>query len=276
MWATTGSAPCGTGWPARRAWRFWGPYGQKDAVREVILNAAAEEGVDLRQVGSRAYATNTLELGWIPSPLPAVYSHDELRGYREWLDEASYEANGSIGGSFVAEDISDYYLTPYELGYGIYLKLDHDFVGRSALEAMTGSTQRRKVTLEWNAEDVMEVIASAFRPGETPAKWIDFPLSNYASSSFDKVMMADRMVGLSMFNGYSYNERCMLSLGVVDADVEEGDVLTLIWGEPDGGTDKTATEKHRQAEIRVRVSPTPYAREARENYADSWRTRRRG
>ena len=255
---------------------IWGPYGQKDAVREVILNAAAEEGVDLRQVGSRAYATNTLESGWIPSPLPAVYSHDELRGYREWLDEASYEANGSIGGSFVAEDISDYYLTPYELGYGIYLKLDHDFVGRSALEAMTGSTQRRKVTLEWNAEDVMEVIASAFRPGETPAKWIDFPLSNYASSSFDKVMMADRMVGLSMFNGYSYNERCMLSLGVVDADVEEGDVLTLIWGEPDGGTDKTATEKHRQAEIRVRVSPTPYAREARENYADSWRTRRRG
>ena len=32
----------------------------------------------------------------------------------------------------------------------------------------------------------------------------------------------------------------------------------------DGGT---------KAEIRVRVSPTPYAREARENYADSWRTK---
>lgn len=59
-----------------------------------------------------------------------------------------------------------------------------------------------------------------------------------------------------------------------DPDIKEGDVLTLIWGEPDGGTDETATERHRQAEIRVRVSPVPYARLARESYAaGSWRTR---
>ena len=75
------------------------------------------------------------------------------------------------------------------------------------------------------------------------------------------------MVGLSMFNGYSFNERCMLSLGVVEPEVRVGDVLTLVWGEPDGGSGKTSTERHRQAEIRVRVAPTPYAREARENYA---------
>jgi vanillate/3-O-methylgallate O-demethylase len=253
---------------------IWGPHDEKDAVRDTILEAAAEEGVDLRQVGSRAYATNTLESGWIPSPLPAIYSQPELKGYREWLGDDSYEANGSIGGSFVSDDIADYYLSPFELGYGIYVKFDHDFVGREALEKMKGNTNRKKVTFGWNAEDVMKVIASAFQPGETAAKWIDFPLSIYASSSFDKVMQGDKLVGLSMFNGYSYNERCMLSLGVVDADVEEGDVLTLIWGEPDGGTDKTAAEKHAQAEIRVRVSPTPYAREARENYAESWRTKR--
>ena len=51
-----------------------------------------------------------------------------------------------------------------------------------------------------------------------------------------------------------------------------GDVLTLRWGEPDD-TAKTSAEPHRQAEIRVRVSPTPYAKEARENYADSWRSK---
>jgi hypothetical protein len=90
------------------------------------------------------------------------------------------------------------------------------------------------------------------------------------------VMHDGKMVGMSMFNGYSYNERCMLSLGVVDADVQEGDVLTMVWGEPNGGTGKTSTERHKQAEIRVRVSPTPYAREARENYAESWRTKRAG
>ncbi|MCB1394669.1 MAG: aminomethyl transferase family protein, partial [Rhodobacteraceae bacterium] len=76
----------------------------------------------------------------------------------------------------------------------------------------------------------------------------------------------------SMFNGYSYNERCLLSLGVVGTDVQVGDILTLKWGEPEP-TGKTSTEEHKQAEIRVRVAPTPYSSEARENYADSWRTR---
>ncbi|MDX1563111.1 MAG: aminomethyl transferase family protein, partial [Gammaproteobacteria bacterium] len=79
-------------------------------------------------------------------------------------------------------------------------------------------------------------------------------------------------VGMSMFNGYSFNERCMLSLAVVDPSVKVGDVLTLVWGEPER-TGKTSTEAHKQAEIRVKVAPTPYAREARENYADSWRTK---
>ncbi len=64
----------------------------------------------------------------------------------------------------------------------------------------------------------------------------------------------------------------MLSLGVVDESVKIGDQLTLIWGEPET-TGKTSTEPHRQAEIRVLVSPTPYAREAREHYAESWRTK---
>ena len=39
-----------------------------------------------------------------------------------------------------------------------------------------------------------------------------------------------------MFTGYSHNERCGLSLGVVDADIEVGAELTLVWGEEDGGT----------------------------------------
>ena len=52
------------------------------------------------QVGSRAYATNTLESGWIPSPLPAVFTGDEMKAYREWLPGDGYEATASLGGSF--------------------------------------------------------------------------------------------------------------------------------------------------------------------------------
>ena len=92
--------------------------------------------------------------------------------------------------------------------------------------------KRKKVTFEWNPEDVLKVIASNFEEG-TPYKWIDFPQPNYNSASADMVMQGDKMVGMSMFNGYSFNERCVLSLGIVDQSVEVGDVLTLRWGEPD-------------------------------------------
>ncbi|MBI1620389.1 vanillate/3-O-methylgallate O-demethylase [Aquamicrobium zhengzhouense] len=252
---------------------IWGPYEDKSYILAEIMQAAKDAGVDLVRCGSRAYSTNTLESGWIPSPLPGIYTGDGMvKAFREWSGIESYEASGTIGGSFVSENIEDYYVNPFELGYDFYIgwKKD-DFIGKEALTAMKGQKNRKKVTLEWNREDVLKVIGSAFEQG-TPYKWIDFPQPNYASSSADMVMHNDKMVGMSMFNGYSFNERCLLSLAVVDSDVQIGDVLTLKWGEPEP-TQKTSTETHKQAEIRVRVSPTPYAAEARENYADSWRSK---
>lgn len=252
---------------------IWGPYDDKHYIQSTIQQAARDIGVDLVQVGSRAYSTNTLESGWIPSPLPGIYTGDGMmQEYRDWLGADSYEAAGSIGGSFVSKEISDYYVNPFELGYGFYIGWKKEnFIGKDALLKLKDAPNRQKATFEWNREDVLKVIASGLEQG-TPFKWIDFPQPNYASSSADMVMQGDKMVGMSMFNGYSYNERCFLSLGVVAADVNIGDVLTLKWGEPEP-TGKTSTEPHQQTEIRVRVSATPYAKDARENYADSWRTK---
>ena len=251
---------------------IWGPYADKHYVQSTILQAAKDVGVDLRLVGSRAYSTNTLESGWIPSPLPGIYSGGGmLKDYRDWLGADSYEALGSLGGSFVSDNIEDYYVNPFELGYGFYVGWKSDFIGKDALAKLKDQSNRQKVTFEWNRDDVLKVIASSFEEG-TPYKWIDFPQPNYCSSSADLILRDGKQVGMSMFNGYSFNERCMLSLGVVTADVKIGDVLKLVWGEPEP-TGKTSAERHKQAEIRVKVAPTPYAREARENYADSWRTK---
>ena len=94
-----------------------GPYADKPYIQSAILQAARDAGVEMHQVGSRAYSTNTLELGSIPSPLPGIYTGDGmLAEYRAWLGADSYEAVGSIGGSFVSENIEDYYLNPFELG----------------------------------------------------------------------------------------------------------------------------------------------------------------
>ncbi len=251
----------------------WGPYEEGDEIRQAILDAGADHG--LLPVGARAYSTNTLESGWIPSPLPAIYTGDKLEDYRRWLGADSYEATGSIGGSFVSDNIEDYYLNPYELGYGSFMKFDHDFHGRDALEALDPATQRKKVTLAWNREDLTRVLASMFEPEGHNFKYFDLPQANYAFSNYDRVVDAGgRTVGLSMFTGYSYNERSGLSLAVVDHEVPLGAELRVVWGEEDGGTRKATVERHRQTEIRVVVSSAPYSEVAREHYASGWRTER--
>jgi vanillate/3-O-methylgallate O-demethylase len=249
----------------------WGPYAERDEIREAIVEAGKDFG--LVQVGSRAYSSNTLESGWIPSPLPAVYTGEKMKKYREWLPANGYEASGSIGGSFVSDNIEDYYLTPYELGYGPFVKFDHDFIGREALEKKAGKPHRKKVTFAWHPDDMAKIYASMFRPGEEAYKFYDLPNSNYASSSYDKILKGGKVVGFSMFGGYSFNERTALSLGVVDPDINVGEVLTVVWGEENGGTKKPTVERHKQLEVRVTVSPVPYSRDAREGYHDGWRTR---
>jgi vanillate/3-O-methylgallate O-demethylase len=249
---------------------IWGPYAEREEIRAAIVEAGKDFG--MAQVGSRAYATNTLESGWIPSPLPAVYTDDRMKSYRQWLPASSYEGTGSIGGSFYSNNIEDYYMTPYELGYGPFVKFDHDFIGREALEKIATKPQRKKVTLKWNAEDVAKVFESMFQPGKEHYKYIDLPLSNYTSASYDKLTNHGKMVGVSMFAGYSYNERSMLSLGVVDPDIEIGNEVSLTWGEEGGGSKKTTVERHKQIEIRAIVSPVPYSEVARKTYAAGWRT----
>jgi len=250
---------------------LWGPYAEGDAIREAILEAGAEFGIVA--VGARAYASNTLESGWIPSPLPAVYTGASMKSYREWLPTNGYEGTCSIGGSFVGDSVDAYYLTPFELGYGPFVKFDHDFTGREALEKMLKDKrpQRKKVTFEWSTEDLARIFASMTSRTDNH-KFFDLPNANYASSSYDKVMKDGKVVGFSMFTGYSDNERVALSLGVVDADVNVGDVLTLVWGEENGGTRKPTVERHTQTEVRVRVAPTPYAHDAREGYHQGWRS----
>jgi vanillate/3-O-methylgallate O-demethylase len=251
---------------------IWGPYKDREKIREAILAAGEEYG--LRQVGSRAYATNTLESGWIPSPLPAVYTDERMKKYRKWLPADSYEATGGLAGSFVSDNIEDYYVTPYEIGYGPFVKFDHEFIGREALEKIANKPHRRKVTFAWNGDDVTKALASMFTgTQEDHYKYIDLPLSNYASASFDKIVDKNgKVVGASMFAGYSYNERSMLSLGIVDPNVQLGDEVMLVWGEPDGGTRKITVERHKQLNIRATVSAVPYSKFVRETYAAGWRT----
>jgi vanillate/3-O-methylgallate O-demethylase len=247
-------------------WELFGPWEDGDAVRAAIVEAGREHG--LRQVGARAYPTSTLESGWIPSPLPAVYVGEAMKPFREWLGAASYAGMASLGGSFESADVRDYYLTPYDLGYGPFVSFDHDFIGRAALEKMADGSHRRKVTLAWNGEDVARAFGTLFGGGgATAAKYIDLPLANYSTLPFDRIVKDGRLVGLSTYTGYSYNERSMLSLACIDAEHgTPGTEVKVVWGESGGGSKKPTVERHAQTEIRALVGPAPYAEAARVAY----------
>lgn len=243
---------------------LWGPIEEGPEVRAAILEAGKDFG--LRQFGGRAYSAVAHESGWVPSPLPAIYTGERMRPYREWLKGDSFEALGSIGGSFYSDNIADYYLTPWDLDYGRLIKFDRDFIGREALEKMAQGPHRRKVTLEWNPEDVLAIYASQLHEGEN-GKFMEFPTAHYASHPYDKVLSGHATVGVSFYPAFLSVDRQWISLAVIDEDVAKfGGEVNVLWGEESGGSAKPGVEHHYQKTVRATVAPWPYAKVARESY----------
>jgi glycine cleavage system aminomethyltransferase T len=248
------------GMAGQPGFELFGPWEDGEAVLAALLEAGKEQG--LVRVGAKAYSTTNLGSGWVPAPLPAIFGVDALLAeYRDWLPVAKV---GSIGGSLDSADIADYYLTPYDIGYGKTVKFDHDFVGREALERMAQEAPARsKVTLVWNADDVASAIGSLYRPGPG-AKFIEMPKARYATHHEDKVLKDGQQVGISLDCGYLANEREMVSLAAIDtALAEPGTEVAVVWGEKPVSA-KPAVEEHEQVQIRATVAPCPY--DARENY----------
>jgi glycine cleavage system aminomethyltransferase T len=262
------------GMAGQPGWELFGPWEEGEAVHEALMNAGEEFGLTL--VGGRAYGSNAIESGWIPSPLPAVYTGEKLKAYREWLPAKGYEGSASVGGSFVSSDIEDYYLTPWDLGYGHLVKFDHDFIGREALEEMAEGEHRTKVTLALDDEDVARTIATMFQK-EGRAKYIEFPNAVYSMHPYDRVTVNGETVGLSTWICYSANEGKLLTLAILNEEyAEPGTEVTFVWGEENGGTAKPTVETHVQTEMRAVVSPVPYVEAVRTSYApdSAWRTTR--
>ncbi len=248
------------GMAGQPGFELFGPWEQAERIREALLEAGAQHG--LVQVGSRAYSTANLESGWVPAPFAAVFSGEATSAYREWLPAAKA---GSLAGSFHSADVEDYYLTPYELGYGKVIAFDHDFVGREALAAMADRPAREKVTLVWDAEDVAAAVGSVLQEGEA-AKFIEFPKARYGLYQVDTVLRDGEQIGVSHDCGYIYNERSFVSLASIDsAHAPVGSEVTVLWGESPNSR-KPAVEPHVQGEIRETVAPVPFASSVRSGY----------
>lgn len=237
------------GMAGQAGFEFFGPWEHAEAVRKAILDAGAQFGIE--QVGGRAYYSAGVDSGWMATPVPAVYTQNDLEGFRQFTSLFSYEGMAPLHGSFYSPDIRDYYCTPYELGYGRSISFNHEFVGREALMALKDDVRRKKVTLIWNKDDVRRVFGAD----------ADF----FLSYTKDRVEAGDQLAGISQYATFMDVAGTVHSLAVVDnAHAETGTELTLLWGQHPGSKGDGETPEFER--IRVTVAPAPLNEVARTSY----------
>ena len=121
---------------------IWGPYEDKDYIQShASCEAARDAGVEPACSAAAApiRPTRSNPAGFprrCRASTPATACcRTTATG---WVPTAT-RPSGAIGGSFVSDNIEDYYVNPFELGYDFYIgwKKD-DFIGKAALEADEG------------------------------------------------------------------------------------------------------------------------------------------
>jgi glycine cleavage system aminomethyltransferase T len=231
-------------------YEFIGDWQHAAAVQERLLRAGEQFG--LVHVGALAYASASVESGWIPSPVPGIYADPDLLAYRKWLPLYGIEGQRPLNGSFFSPDIEDYYCTPYELGYGKSVSFNHDFIGRPALEQARDNVRRTKVTLVFDPADVRAVLGA--------------DLGYYLTYARHRVEAGPVLAGVTYQTATIDPAGTILSLTLIDTrHAEPGTEVSIVWGEhPGPGTDPGADLGFPR--IRATVAPAPYDSHARTRY----------
>jgi vanillate/3-O-methylgallate O-demethylase len=238
------------GMSGQTGYEFIGDYADGDYVKQALLEAGAEYG--LVRVGSLAYSTNGIESGWIPTPTPGIYTDPELQPYREWLSLFSYEGQRALHGTWFSERIEDYYVSPYELGYGRSIAFNHDFVGRDALERAKDVVPRTKVTLELDPADVREVFGD--------------DLGFFLSYARYRIEANGKPVGATFYTANIAHVGTILALSLIENDsAVPGTEVSVVFGEhPGPGNDPDGDFDFKR--LRATVQPSPYNEFARTQY----------
>lgn len=228
-----------------------GPHEAGEKVYAAILEAGEEFGI--RKMGGRIAMINHLEASFptiATDYIPAIFDEDTA-GYLDYFMSSmpAFAKPAYISGSYDGERIQEYYRSPIELGWGkVVTTKRSDYVGAEALAEEKRNPRRILRTLEWNADDVTEVLNSLFSEGEH-YDYMEMPRDQRGFMWADRVVKDDRDIGTATSRGYSYYFRKMLSLATLDvADAEIGSEVQVIWGAPG----------HRQKTIRATVCPAPY------------------
>lgn len=139
-----------------------------------------------------------------------------------------------ISGSVDPENLAARFRNPVELGWGFMAKLNHDFIGREAVERELENPTRRIVSLVWNADDVVDIYRSQFEEGE-PFKYMEMPSAVQAPAGGHADWVCDEAgnrIGVASVPVYSALYKVYLCQAVVDAnEAIEGRGVYVQWGD---------------------------------------------
>jgi glycine cleavage system aminomethyltransferase T len=225
-------------------------------IYDAILNAGKPFG--MRRIGWLAYAANVAEGGMPQETVTFTSAARENQFFMEGLRKQGYNTDlwpghpRLLGSSAAAGDIRKYYRNPIELNWDVSVTFDHDFPGKTVLQALKANPKRRTVTLKWNAEDVVELLASYYQSDAQPYKWVNYPVHIYKEFGLEQDDVYDKsgnIIGYSASATYTLYSRSMLSLGTVDVDYTKiGTEVEVLWGNPG----------QPQKRIRATVEKYPY------------------
>jgi vanillate/3-O-methylgallate O-demethylase len=238
------------GMAGQPGYEFIGDYADGNPLKQALIVAGAEFG--LVQIGARAYSTNGIDTGWIPTPTPAIYTDPGLAHYRRWLGFFTYEGQVPLQGTFFSEDVEDYYVSPWELGYGRSIVFNHDFVGRDALQRSRDEVRRARVTVVVDPEEVLRVFG--------PDAGFFLSYARY------RIESAGEVAGMTFYTGNIDPAGTILALALVDREhAAPGTEVELVYGSHPGPGNDPASDFGFER-LRAIVQPSPYNEFARDQY----------
>lgn len=196
-----------------------------------VYNAAYEVGkpMGLKRLGWRSYPVNHAFGGY-----PQVTVSFESASYKDPEILAITPAVINFTGSVEPENLRARLRTPVEVGWEWMAKLDHDFIGRKALEKELSEPKKKLVSLIWNPEDILDVQASLYRD-EEPYKQISYPCAvpGMCGANQDYVTTTDgKVIGLSSSAVYGSQYHLMISECTMDIEYAiEGKEVIVKWGD---------------------------------------------
>ena len=164
---------------------IWGPYEEREEIRDAILEAGKDFGL---RAGRRARLCDQ-HAGVGLDPVAAAGRLHRREDEDVPRVAAGQRLRGDAARSAAASSRTTSRTTTSRRTSSATARSSSSTTTSSAAkrcEKMAGKPQRRKVTFAWNADDVAQGARARCSSQGEHYKFIDLPLSNYASSSYDR------------------------------------------------------------------------------------------